>query len=538
MNRLRTLAILMVIAIAGITGFQVYWLKDNYDREHQNLQIKTNASFYQTVLRLQTSKLKLDSMRPALGPVIREDSKNDRPVITIASLIQEKMRESDVDSTRQRKVFIGTSRLRTISDRADSSGSPPLIRKTETHQWDSAKRENQVFVNYTFKRDDGLPRVPMVLPDVIARSTKDTVSGTEVRMMFNVDSLYSSDSVTIREIDSAYSARLNADKMNVAFSVSRINAFEPGRSNDVTIGLAKPVTYRLSLQHVPSYIFSQLKTPLLFSILLVGITIASFVLLYSSLVKQRRLTQMKNDLISNITHELKTPIATVSVAVEALKNFKAMDDPERTQEYLNISQNELQRLSLLVDKVLKLSMFENKSIALEKEYFDLAALCKQVINSMKWQFEKQDATITFTTTGDRFTIHADKLHITSVIYNLLDNALKYSRDNPVIHVELLSHKQHVEMRVSDNGIGIPPEYKQKVFEKFFRVPGNNRHDIKGYGLGLSYVDHIAKSHQGFAEVKSEPGKGSTFIVHIPYEEAAIIEFDENRKIIKKTIRIG
>ncbi len=538
MNRLRTLAILMIIAIAGITGFQVYWLKDNYDREHQNLEIKTNASFYQTILRLQASKLKFDSMQPALAPVIREDARTDRPLITIASLMQEKMRESGGDSTQKRKIFIGTSTLRTISDREDSSGSSPLISKTETHQWDSTKHEKQVFVNYTFKKDDGLPRAPMVLPDVIARTTKDTVSGTDVRMIFNVDSLYARDTVTIREIDSAYSARLKADKMNVAFSVSRIKAFEPGHSNDVTIGLVKPVTYRLLLLHTPSYIFSQLKTPLLFSILLVGITIASFFLLYSSLVKQRRLTQMKNDLISNITHELKTPIATVSVAVEALKNFKAMDDPERTQEYLNISQNELQRLGLLVDKVLKLSMFENKSIALDKESFDLADLCQQVIASMKWQFEKQDAAITFTTTGDRFTIHADKLHITSVIYNLLDNALKYSKDKPVIQVELLSRTQHVEIRVSDNGIGIPPEYKRKVFEKFFRVPGNNRHDIKGYGLGLSYVDHIAKSHQGFAEVKSELGKGSTFIVHIPYEEAAVIQFDENRKIIKKTIRIG
>lgn len=537
MNRLRTLAILMIIAIAGITGFQVYWLKDNYDREHQNLEIKTNASFYQTVLRLQTAKLKLDSMHSALGPVIREDSKNDRPVITIASLMQEKMRESDEDTTRSRKVFIATSTPRTISDREDSSGLPPFIRKTETHERDSAKRGDKVFVNYTIRKPDGSLPDPM-RPDVIAGHAKDTVRGTFFRMMLDVDSLYARDSVTIREIDSAYTARLKADKMNIAFSVSRIKSLEPDRLNDVTIGLAKPVTYRLSLQHVPSYVFSQLKTPLLFSILLVGITIASFVLLYNSLVRQRRLTQIKNDLISNITHELKTPIATVSVAVEALKNFKAMDDPERTQEYLNISQNELQRLGLLVDKVLKLSMFENKSIALDKEYFDLAGLCEQVIGSMKWQFEKQDATITFTTTGDRFTIHADKLHITSVIYNLLDNALKYSRDKPVIHVELVSHKQHVEMRVSDNGIGIPAEYKRKVFEKFFRVPGNNRHDIKGYGLGLSYVDHIAKSHMGFAEVKSELGKGSTFIVHIPYEEAAIIQFDENRKIFKKTIRIG
>ena len=244
---------------------------------------------------------------------------------------------------------------------------------------------------------------------------------------------------------------------------------------------------------------------------------------------------MKNEFISNITHELKTPIATVNVAIEALRNFNAIQSPEKTKEYLDISASELQRLSLLVDKVLRLSMFENKEIELKKEKFDLFQLTEEIIATMKLQFDKVNATISLAKEGERFVIDADKLHITSMIYNLLDNALKYSKERPEIAVKIISHAGYVELCVSDKGIGIAPEYKQKVFEKFFRVPGNAHHNTKGYGLGLSYVSHIAKRHLGFVEVESEVGKGSTFSVKLPYEEANVINYDRGRIIRKEKL---
>src|SRR5690606_1620741 len=192
--------------------------------------------------------------------------------------------------------------------------------------------------------------------------------------------------------------------------------------------------------------------------------------------------------------------------------------PQRTNEYLDISANEMQRLGLLVDKVLKLSMFENREIALNKEPFDLRALARSVMVSMKLQFEKQRATTTLKATGGNFMITADKLHMTSVLYNLLDNALKYSNKDPDILIHIIDHKQYLELRVTDNGIGIAREYAHRVFEKFFRVPSGNRHNIKGYGLGLSYVSHIVQRHMGLIAVESEPGKGSTFSVKLPFAE--------------------
>ncbi len=224
---------------------------------------------------------------------------------------------------------------------------------------------------------------------------------------------------------------------------------------------------------------------------------------------------MKNEFISNVTHELKTPIATVGVAIEALKNFNAIHDPERTREYLDISQNELQRLSLLVDKVLKLSMFEKKEMELKKEQFDCRQLVQEVMNSMRLQFEKYHARAHLHTEGENYIVEADKLHITSVIYNLLDNALKYSRENPVIDVFVRANSENIEISVRDNGIGIESAYKEKIFDKFFRVPTGDKHNIKGYGLGLSYVAEVIRRHHGNVRVESELGKGSTFTARFP-----------------------
>jgi two-component system phosphate regulon sensor histidine kinase PhoR len=284
--------------------------------------------------------------------------------------------------------------------------------------------------------------------------------------------------------------------------------------NKVTIGFAHPVTYELSLGNTFGYLLKKLASPILFSLFLVGVTVVSFVLLYRNLQRQRKLTEIKNEFISNITHELKTPIATVGVAIEALKNFNAINDPKRTQEYLDISQNELHRLSLLVDKVLKLSMFEQKEVELKYESLNLKDVVDEVVSSMRLQVEKHHATVSVTTDGNT-SLHGDRLHLLSVIFNLLDNALKYGNGNTAVKFDLSEKENAIELAVADNGIGISPEYKDRVFEKFFRVPAGNTHNTKGYGLGLSYVAHVIQKHNGKIEVESQPGLGSKFIITLP-----------------------
>jgi len=227
---------------------------------------------------------------------------------------------------------------------------------------------------------------------------------------------------------------------------------------------------------------------------------------------------LKNEFIANITHELKTPIATVGVAIEALKNFNAMHDPQRTKEYLDISSNELQRLGLLVDKVLKLSMFEKKEIDLKYETFDLRELVDEVVASMRLQIEKHGAMVSVTQSGDS-VLEGDRLHLLSVVFNLLDNALKYSKSQPSIHISIDGEDSSVRLSISDNGIGIAPEYKNRIFEKFFRVPTGDAHNAKGYGLGLSYVAQVVEKHRGTISVDTQVSKGTTITLTIPKKNA-------------------
>jgi two-component system, OmpR family, phosphate regulon sensor histidine kinase PhoR len=273
--------------------------------------------------------------------------------------------------------------------------------------------------------------------------------------------------------------------------------------------------YTASLIGARMFVLKEITPQILFSVFLTLLTGLAFLFMYRSMKSQQRLMEIKNDFISNVTHELKTPVTTVSVALEALRNFKGLENPQRTEEYLNIAQSELNRLTILTDKILKTAIFENKGVNFEAEPVDLFETMEQVLHSMKLVFEKQKAKVTFEKMGDSFTINGGSVHLTNVIYNLLDNALKYSQGEPRISVSLEEHDSRVVIKVSDKGIGIPKEYSKKIFEKFFRVPAGDVHNVKGYGLGLSYVDSVIRSHHGNIEVNSETGKGSTFIISLP-----------------------
>lgn len=502
--------VLMLVSILVVTGFQVYWLKNNYDREKHTLQIKANVAFQDAVRHLQAEKLKLkdpffdtmhlDKMRVDLKldlsePTISADEMPKGGIVTMVNAIRDKMR----DSLKNAQV--------------DSTVIISMKKSADAHVPDSL-RGKLLKKNIYVKTDGG---------------------NKFFQFLYRVDSLQ--DSLRVPEITVAYQKKMDEQSLPVPFEIIRLSNVqeddEPEFSN-VTVGFAHPITYHMQLGNSFPYLMKRITLPVLFSIFLVGVTILSFVLLYRNLLKQQRLADLKNEFISNITHELKTPIATVGVAVEALRNFNAMQDPERTKEYLDISANELQRLSLLVDKVLKLSMFENREVELKKETFDMRELLNEVLNIMKLQFDKYQAKLDVKVQGNDFTIEADRLHITSVLYNLLDNALKYSKENPVVEVKLVALPQNIiELEIKDNGIGIPKEYKQKVFEKFFRVPMGDRHDIKGYGLGLSYVSEIIRRHRGFIVVESEFGKGTTFTIKLPRKEADVIYFDDDRKMISE-----
>ena len=491
MKKLRWLTGLMGITLLVITGFQAYWLKNNYDREKKTLEIKAQVSFQEAVRRLQVIKFKLglpgDTLHKGKMRVFVTD---------------------DVQGDQQLRVNV-------------------LPRKTEVITMVNSIRDK---ISDTLIKKMKGPAMIIGMQKGAIRGRNDSVPGEfEQELKVNGKSFYKyfsgidslQDSLKVPEIAAAYSKSLKEEKLDVPFTILRLDSSkfedEPDMSH-ATVGFSHPITYELQLGNSFSYLIKKIRLPILFSIFLVGVTLLSFILLYRTLLKQHRLAEIKNEFISNITHELKTPIATVGVAIEALKNFNAIQDPQRTKEYLDISSNELQRLGLLVDKVLKLSMLEKKEIELKYETVDLLSVVNEVANSMRLQLEKYHAVLQINTEGD-VNLFADRLHLLSVVFNLLDNALKYSKEDPTIHISLRGNDHDVELRVADNGIGISPEYKNKIFEKFFRVPSGNTHNTKGYGLGLSYVAHIVQQHHGTVSAQSEEGKGTEIIIKLPKEHA-------------------
>lgn len=273
--------------------------------------------------------------------------------------------------------------------------------------------------------------------------------------------------------------------------------------------------YQASLTGVRLFVLKKIAPQILFSLFLTGTTVFAFLLIYRSLRAQQKLIVLKNDFISNMTHELKTPVATVSVALEALRDFHALQDPQRTHEYLTIAQGELNRLTLLTDKILKSVMFENREMVFQLADVPLDFIVQQVVNSLRLIFEKQGAHVTIEKIGGDFTLRGNEEHLTSVVYNLLDNALKYSHHHPRILLRLEANEKEVVLTVSDSGIGIAPEHQARIFEKFFRVPTGNVHNAKGYGLGLSYVQSVVMGHGGHIAVQSEPNHGSRFTLTFP-----------------------
>ncbi len=480
----------MGVAILGITGFQLYWLKQNYAREKKTLLIKTEVAFRETILELQVAKLKLDgvvwngedSSKRKMKIVMHENNgeqvnvymKPKQEIVSTINVIRNKLKDSLKENAGGKQGMITISMKNTdVNIDGDSLNFDQHIQPVPGER-------NHIY-----------------------------------NFLYGVDSLQ--DSLRLTEIDSAYTKTLKEEKLSIPFSIIQKDSSSlsgESATNEVTVGFAHPVTYKLQTGNIFPYLLKQITQPILFSILLLGITILSFVLLYRNLLKQQRLAALKNEFISNITHELKTPIATVGVAIEALKNFNAMDDPKRTKEYLDISSNELQRLSLLVDKVLKLSMFEKKEIELKLETTNLKEVVDEVVESLKLQTEKNQAKIIVNSEGD-LTLPADRLHLLSVVFNLLDNALKYSKEEPSIKIELQGSTDNVVLSVTDNGIGIPPEYRDKVFDKFFRIPHGDTHNAKGYGLGLSYVAQVVQKHNGTIYIESQPGTGTKFIITLP-----------------------
>jgi two-component system phosphate regulon sensor histidine kinase PhoR len=233
------------------------------------------------------------------------------------------------------------------------------------------------------------------------------------------------------------------------------------------------------------------------------------------IIRQKRLSEVKTDFINNMTHELKTPISTISLSSEMLMRIDLNEDPEKIRKYAGIIYKENKRLENQVERVLNVAKLDKDKVVLNKENFDVHELLAEVKENFEFNQLNQGGKIELNCAAENYKIQADPVHLTNVVYNLLDNAVKYCSIIPQIVLYTRNEKNLLVIEITDNGIGMKREDLKQIFEKFYRVPTGNIHNVKGFGLGLYYVKLIIEAHQGKIEVKSTLNKGTTFIIYLP-----------------------
>ena len=236
----------------------------------------------------------------------------------------------------------------------------------------------------------------------------------------------------------------------------------------------------------------------------------------ATIIKQKRLSEVITDFINNMTHELKTPIATISLSSEMIMRLETDDDLEKAKKYAGIIFKENKRLETQVERVLNISTLDTETTTLNKKSLDFHELLVEVKDTFDFNQLANGGKILIENNASVFTIQADPIHITNVVYNLLDNAVKYCTTKPFISITTKNERNYLVIEIKDNGIGIRKEDLKMIFDKFYRVSTGNIHDIKGFGLGLFYVKLIINEHNGSIDVKSKLGEGSTFTIKLPY----------------------
>jgi len=258
------------------------------------------------------------------------------------------------------------------------------------------------------------------------------------------------------------------------------------------------------------------KYVLLSSMAIILIIIGSFYFTISTIFRQKKLSEVKNDFINNMTHEFKTPISTISLAGEVLSDKTIEKSPETVERYLHIIRNENKRLGGMVENILQAATLEKGELKLKISETDIHQVISDVLQSLNLQIQNKQGEVVTELKAQRYALFADRMHIGNIIYNLIDNALKYCAQAPHITITTSNDMSGITITVKDNGIGIRKEDQRKIFDTFYRVHTGNVHNVKGFGLGLSYVKAVVEKHGGHIEVDSELGKGSTFIVYLPF----------------------
>jgi len=538
----------MAVSLVGLVILQLYWITHDYSLKEQQFEVQVRQAMNRIVEQVEQNenlRLVANHLITSGDSVLLESGLNDSLLNVLASF-------SDPALTREGRAGLDSTDglMRQISERISG-----FNRRNDPVTTDPEENFVRVDSALDIRIEKDITRKEVIafrMEDAGGFSLNDTTgSSTAQRVRSRLRRLNTMmqkisfqiiapgtplfNRISRENLDSIIQSELTANEWVIYNCRYGVSDGEAGRwlylSTDADTALLNTAGYRLPL--FPSDVFRRNETlhlyfagksnflmksiwpMLLFSLLFTGVIITGFYQTVNVIRRQKKLAEMKNDFINNMTHEFKTPIATIAIANASIRDERVIHSPEKIAYYADIIRDENQRMLKQVETVLQMAQLDKGELLLRLNPVDLKDLVEAAMSGMKLTVIERGGTIDVMTVNDPCMVMGDPDHLLNVITNLLDNANKYSPETPDIRVALKREGEEAVLTVTDKGIGMSKEVQQKIFENFYRAERGNRHDVKGFGLGLSYVKAIINQHKGTVNVVSEPGLGSTFTVRLP-----------------------
>lgn len=524
MNKLffRLLVLLMSLSLVGIILVQVYWFNTSFKNNNEQfkyhvtqvigkvadkLQKQEAYSFYDKYNHIKDSTGKIPQKEDLLEfYYVQRNTKTNTTIFYTNTVIAE---DYDISSSLFSKKF--------NNDRFKNFSSKRLTEVYNDNVIDKSNLQKGMTPDVTIERSGNLDVLDKVQLEI---SYKDIAAAMPIQERVSKEILQK----LIKKELEEYGV-----KTKFEFGIYSNGLATKIKSKDFTFD--KEATYSIPIftdnegnekykllvtfPHKKKFLLSELVSITILSIIFTLIILVAYTSALNQLIRQRQISEIKTDFINNMTHEFKTPIATINLALDAIKNPKIIDDKEKVFKYLQMIRDENKRMHAQVENVLRISKLEKKELDIEKESSDVAEVINDAIEHVNLILEDRGGKITTHFDATRTTVLINEVHFTNVIVNVLENAIKYSPDVPEIDVFTENVKDMILIKVTDQGLGMSKIAQKRVFEKFYREHTGNIHNVKGHGLGLAYVKRIVEDHNGQVYVESEKGKGSTFIIKIP-----------------------
>ncbi len=485
-QRIRLIIGLMTAALIGIIALQVYWIGWNIRLNEEQFDKNVFAALNRVAGKLQSYEngIALEAIISARGKTSENNRNVQRAKRLLSNGYAERSLENIVDSLPN-----PTGTGETFEDNATA--------------WEYLKVSQFL---------DAKPLAERVQLDLLEQSVREEMTGRGIKSKYEYG-VYSKVRSSYVIVNDHFVVEDSGPQITQGGAPTLYNS--PYKVALFAQDMESPGYLSMYFPNRTSLVLGSVVQTLLLSILFTGIILFCFWYTIRVIFRQKHLSEMKNDFINNMTHEFKTPIATISLAADSIASPKVMGNPERITRFVDIIRQENRRMNSQVERVLQMALIDKKDFQLRLDEFNLHEVIQQAVDNFSLQVEKREGTLRTELMAMHPVIQGDATHIASIIHNLLDNANKYSPDKPDIVIRTADVPMGVEITVQDKGIGISKEARKQIFDKFYRVHTGNIHDVKGFGLGLSYVKAIMTAHKGLVDVRSEPSKGSSFMLTFP-----------------------